>query len=654
MVARGDAAAQRHADAAPRRGDLWLARQLGVRARRLARCGITALDVAARFDDDAVDATAALRSARGVNADATLAIGAVAGRPAGRIAPDAPLHARGHGRTRDLAAAAAVGRHHGGRRRRARASSSPARGTVGPAHAVRDAQRRAACASTRRQYGLHFTDGRLRRDARRRRAACSTSSSLAGGSRPRSGHRARSPSSDANAAADGAPAQIAGRPSSFRVFNRPDLRLVVDRRRHAGDRRTGGLRSTGKLTRRRRALRLRRPPRRRPSATTSSSRAGRRARTTRHAHGRHPARARPRARSRREADASPAKDSRPACAASSCVTNGAGRTLRRQRLDQRGQRGTYYAFGQRLVIDRGRLIFDGPLDNPGTRHRRAAQEPRRRSRRRGDAARSRSRSSSSRRTRRCPTTRSSRGWCSARASTAPPAPTSPRCRPPPPRCSAAPASRSRDDRRRASGIDDISFKSATGTRARQRRRDPRRAGTGRRRRQAAHRQALARLRAGTHRRDQRAAPRVQPHPHADAARRGRRDQRRRHLLPAHVRVGKPPRRSRASARHLCGDSSGVVPTCAWARACRRASAARSRPVRRRRTDAAPRAARAPIRRRTRRRRSSPGSRTGAARRTTYQRRISGRPTTSSSTRRPACDFQADRVPRQKARAPFPP
>jgi translocation and assembly module TamB len=27
--------------------------------------------------------------------------------------------------------------------------------------------------------------------------------------------------------------------------------------------------------------------------------------------------------------------------------------------------GTYYVFGQRLDIDRGRLIFDGPVDNPG-------------------------------------------------------------------------------------------------------------------------------------------------------------------------------------------------------------------------------------------------------------------------------------------------
>ena len=29
------------------------------------------------------------------------------------------------------------------------------------------------------------------------------------------------------------------------------------------------------------------------------------------------------------------------------------------------ENGNYYAFGQRLTIDRGRLIFDGPLDNPG-------------------------------------------------------------------------------------------------------------------------------------------------------------------------------------------------------------------------------------------------------------------------------------------------
>jgi translocation and assembly module TamB len=30
----------------------------------------------------------------------------------------------------------------------------------------------------------------------------------------------------------------------------------------------------------------------------------------------------------------------------------------------RAERGTYFAYGQKLVIDRGVLIFDGPLDNP--------------------------------------------------------------------------------------------------------------------------------------------------------------------------------------------------------------------------------------------------------------------------------------------------
>ena len=30
----------------------------------------------------------------------------------------------------------------------------------------------------------------------------------------------------------------------------------------------------------------------------------------------------------------------------------------------RAVNGTYYAFGQKLTIDRGRVIFDGPIDNP--------------------------------------------------------------------------------------------------------------------------------------------------------------------------------------------------------------------------------------------------------------------------------------------------
>ena len=46
------------------------------------------------------------------------------------------------------------------------------------------------------------------------------------------------------------------------------------------------------------------------------------------------------------------------------VTTGDDGTLRGRGSIQTVN-GIYYAFGQKLVIDRGRLIFDGPLDNPG-------------------------------------------------------------------------------------------------------------------------------------------------------------------------------------------------------------------------------------------------------------------------------------------------
>jgi translocation and assembly module TamB len=45
------------------------------------------------------------------------------------------------------------------------------------------------------------------------------------------------------------------------------------------------------------------------------------------------------------------------------VTNGPGGFVGKGSI--RAVNGTYFAFGQRLIIDPGRLIFDGPLDNPG-------------------------------------------------------------------------------------------------------------------------------------------------------------------------------------------------------------------------------------------------------------------------------------------------
>jgi translocation and assembly module TamB len=44
------------------------------------------------------------------------------------------------------------------------------------------------------------------------------------------------------------------------------------------------------------------------------------------------------------------------------VTSGGGTLAGRGTIS--AVRGTYYAFGQRLTIERGRLIFAGPLDNP--------------------------------------------------------------------------------------------------------------------------------------------------------------------------------------------------------------------------------------------------------------------------------------------------
>jgi len=44
------------------------------------------------------------------------------------------------------------------------------------------------------------------------------------------------------------------------------------------------------------------------------------------------------------------------------TTSAAGTLIGRGTI--RAVNGTYFAFGQKLTIDRGRLIFDGPLDNP--------------------------------------------------------------------------------------------------------------------------------------------------------------------------------------------------------------------------------------------------------------------------------------------------
>ena len=121
--------------------------------------GIVSLEVLARFHDDALDATASLRSTRGDKADAKLAIGAVAGAAPGHIAPEAPLEFSVSGDIPSLqllqpwigTAAVVSGRLH---------VDIAARGTV-----ARPALSGAVLGEGLRidapQYGLHYTNGRL-------------------------------------------------------------------------------------------------------------------------------------------------------------------------------------------------------------------------------------------------------------------------------------------------------------------------------------------------------------------------------------------------------------------------------------------------------------------------------------------------------------
>ena len=113
------------------RGDLFVGpgttAETGERALR-----ITALDLSAQFRDDAVEATAALRTGRGTSADARLTIGVAPGAAPGRIGSDAPLE---FALTAELAqppAPPALGRHRRARRRqcppRARRPRNPRRG----------------------------------------------------------------------------------------------------------------------------------------------------------------------------------------------------------------------------------------------------------------------------------------------------------------------------------------------------------------------------------------------------------------------------------------------------------------------------------------------------------------------------------------------
>ena len=172
-------------------------------------------------DDDALDATASLRSTRGDKADAKLAIGAVAGAAPGHIAPEAPLEFAVSGDIPSLqflqpwigSAAVVSGRLH---------VDVAARGTV-----ARPALSGAVVGEGLRidapQYGLHYTNGRLAARAAER-------SHRDRGHHPRLGDGTFHASGEISGLAPGGAkplAKLTWKAEKFRAFNRPDLRLVV-------------------------------------------------------------------------------------------------------------------------------------------------------------------------------------------------------------------------------------------------------------------------------------------------------------------------------------------------------------------------------------------------------------------------------------------
>ncbi len=316
--------------------------------------GITTLAAVARFTDGAVDATASLRSARGDAADAKLAIGTVADAPDGRISPAAPLDFSLTGDVPSLqvlqpwigSAAVVSGRAH---------LDVAARGTVGNA-ALSGALKGEGLRLDAPQYGLHFTDGRLAARAADGRVVIDEIVLGAGAGT----FRASGEIAGLAPGGERPVARLAWRAERFRAFNRPDLRLVVGGEGTATAE-GGKITISGKLRADEGSIVYLATP----DATLGDDVVVK-------------GRPRPGAETRRAENVPLAIDlaldlgDRLTFSGEGLETGLSGvvqvTTSPRGLLGRgtiRTVRGTYFAFGQQLAIDRGRLVFDGRLDNPG-------------------------------------------------------------------------------------------------------------------------------------------------------------------------------------------------------------------------------------------------------------------------------------------------
>ena len=202
-------------------GDLWLVRDGDSAVTNLA-AGITQLEASAQLRDDALQASARFRSARGGQADATLSIGADPGGSSGHLSPDAPLNLT---LVADLASLAILqpfagttavidGRLHLDLEAHGTMRDAPVSGTAEGSDLRIDAA----------PYGLHFKNGRIKARVANRVITLDELALTAGDGEFRAtGTLAASRGAAATAAA----ANVTWHAEKFRIFNRPDFNLVV-------------------------------------------------------------------------------------------------------------------------------------------------------------------------------------------------------------------------------------------------------------------------------------------------------------------------------------------------------------------------------------------------------------------------------------------
>jgi translocation and assembly module TamB len=332
-------------------GDVYLDKGGGVGTDKVP-LGIDTLALAAQIRDDAIDATGTYRSARSGSVDLRLAIGS--GSEPGRITGDAPLAVTATGELSTLrvvqpwlgTTSAIDGRVRFDLAARGTVADAPWSGTI-----EGDGLRVDAPA-----HGVHYTNGRLRARAAEGRLVLGELSLEAGAGKFVAAGTIASARVDTTRAVS-----VDWRATQFRAFNRPDLRLVVS---GAGTLAIENRRLllAGKLEADEGHIEYEsvsgatlgsdvvvegwptRPPRtslfaETPLALDLDLDFGNKLRFT-------------------------GEGLDTGLRGKVHVTTSPnGQLLGKGAIRAVG--GTYYAFGQRLVIDRGRLIFDGPLDNPG-------------------------------------------------------------------------------------------------------------------------------------------------------------------------------------------------------------------------------------------------------------------------------------------------